>query len=52
MHEVWPCVQLSLHVSEHAAAGAFPEHDSGALHVEAEATATQPLASTVHVARV
>jgi len=28
-HAVWPCWQVSVHVSEQAAAGAAPAHDSG-----------------------
>jgi hypothetical protein len=37
-HDVWPCVQLSLHVEEHAAFGASPEQDSGDVHTEVDAT--------------
>jgi hypothetical protein len=37
-HDVCPCVQLSLQVSEHAAPGAMPEQDFGAAHAEVDAT--------------
>jgi hypothetical protein len=37
-HEVWPAVQLSVQVKEHAAFGATPEHDFGLPQVEVEAT--------------
>jgi hypothetical protein len=37
-HVVWPDEQLSVHVSEHPAVGASPEHDSGLVHGEVEST--------------
>jgi hypothetical protein len=37
-HVVWPDEQLSVHVSEHMAFGASPEHDSGIVHGEVEST--------------
>jgi hypothetical protein len=52
MHDFCPCVQLSVHAAEHAAPGALPEHDCGAVHVDVDATYRQPSAPIAHVATV
>jgi hypothetical protein len=38
MHDFWPSVQLSLHVEEHMALGAIPEHVVEEGHGDVEAT--------------
>jgi hypothetical protein len=37
-HDFWPCVQLLLHVAEHAALGSSPEQDCGEAHGAVDAT--------------
>jgi len=37
-HAVSPLAQLLVQVSEHAAAGSIPEHDSGLVHVVVDST--------------
>jgi hypothetical protein len=37
-HDVCPCAQLSLQLSEHAAPGAMPEQDFGIAHSAVDAT--------------
>ena len=51
-HVFCPIVQLSVHVSEHWAFGAVPEHDCGAAHLAVDETTGQPSASMPHVATV
>jgi hypothetical protein len=51
-HDVCPCEQLLVHVEEHAALGAVPEHDSELVHVVVESTYGQLSPSTKHVASV
>jgi hypothetical protein len=52
MHEACPCVQLSLHVAEHAAFGGWPEHVSAGGHVDVDSTNRQWSVSVEHVATV
>jgi hypothetical protein len=52
MHEVCPFEQLSLHVSEHAALGAMPEHICGAEQGDVELTYKHPSVSCAHIATV
>jgi hypothetical protein len=49
---VWPWLQLSMHVAEHAAFGAFPEQDCDEVHVDVEDTYQHPSVSFMQVATV
>ncbi len=51
-HSVCPCEQLLSHVSEHAASGDLPEHDSGPGHVVEDSTYGQLSSSTAHATSV
>jgi hypothetical protein len=52
VHIVWPCEQLLVQVSEHAAAGALPEQDSGLGQLVVESTYGQSSTSSMQVASV
>lgn len=49
-HDLCPCVQLFVHVSEHLALGALPEHACGAAHGIVDETNGHESVSTAHVA--
>jgi hypothetical protein len=51
-HDFCPCEQLLVHMVEHAAFGALPEHVWGVVHVDVDATYRQPSTPIAHVATV